>query len=333
MMKSDMLKIDAIAHITPPSFLAALQKISPEDCKRRILHTPPLFDLDARFRIMDEYGVMQVITLGPVITEIADPSKTVELARIANDGMAELVAKYPDRFVAAVASVPMNNPEAAMEELDRAIKVLKFRGVLINSNEYGKPLSDSMFMPLYEKMAKYRLPIFIHPQRGNNTPEYELPYAIPSIFGWPYETTLAMTHLVFSGVMEKYPDLKVITHHGGGLVPYYEQRIVQHYAKHDMVISGGNSFQNNIVEPPIEYYKKFYCDTAIHGNVPALMLAKSFFGADRVMFGADMPLGDRFFGFRSYLQTIKAINEMDITDEDRKKIFADNARKVYRLPI
>jgi uncharacterized protein len=331
-MKTDFLKVDAISHISPKGFFDALHKISPEDCERRILHTPPLFDLDARFRIMDKYQVMQVITLGPVITEVSNPVNALELSKIANDGMAELVAKYPDRFVAAVASIPMNNVEAALDELDRAIKVLKFKGVLINSNEYGKPLSSPEFMPLYEKMEKYNLPIFIHPQRGSPTPDYEHQFAIESIFGWPYETTLAMTHLVFGGVLEKYPNLKIITHHGGGLAPYYEQRIVQHYAKHQMVIKGGGFFQN-INQPPIEYYKKFYCDTAIHGNVPALMTAINFFGVEKVMFGADMPLGDRFFGFRSYLQTIKAIEKMEISDEAKQKIFADNARKVFQLAI
>jgi predicted TIM-barrel fold metal-dependent hydrolase len=331
-MKSNWLKIDAIAHVTPAKFLEALRKISPEDVERRILHTPPLYDLDARFRIMDKYQVMQVITLGPVISEIADPDKTVELSRLANDGMAELVLKYPDRFVAAIASVPMNNIDAALVEVDRAIKVLKFRGILINSNEYGKPLSSPDFIPIFDKMSKYNLPIFIHPQRGTNTPDYESPYAIPSIFGWPYETTLAMTHLIFGGVLEKYPNLKIITHHGGGMVPYYEQRIVQHYAKHEISIRS-SEFMQSLTQPPIDYYKKFYCDTAIHGNVPALMCAHNFFGADRVMFGADMPLGDRFFGFRSYLQTITAIEQMDISDEDRQKIFADNARKVFRLLI
>jgi predicted TIM-barrel fold metal-dependent hydrolase len=331
-MKSEFLKIDAISHISPRGFVDALNKISPDDCKRRILHTPPLFDLDARFRIMDKYQVMQVITLGPVITEVSNPENAAELSKIANDGMAELVLKYPDRFLAAVASLPMNNIKVAMDELDRAIRVLKFKGVLINSVEYGKPLSAPEFMPLWEKMAKYDLPVFIHPQRGSPTPDYEHQFAIESIFGWPYETTLAMTHLVFSGVMEKFPNLKIITHHGGGLVPYYEQRIVQHYAKHEAVIQGGG-FYKEIVQPPIEYYKKFYCDTAIHGNVPALMTARSFFGVDHVMFGADMPLGDRYCGFRSYLQTIKAIENMEISEEEKQKIFADNARKVFHLTI
>jgi uncharacterized protein len=331
-MKTDFLKVDAISHITPKGFYDALHKISPDDCARRILHTPPLFDLDARFRIMDKYNVMQVITLGPVITEVSSPANAIELSKIANDGMAELVHKYPDRFVAAVASLPMNNMEAAMAELERAIKTLKFKGVLINSNEYGKPLSAPEFMPLYEKMEKYNLPIFIHPQRGAPTPDFENQYAIPSVFGWPYETTVAMTHLVFSGVLERYPNLKIITHHGGGMVPYYEQRIVQHYAKHQVVISGGGFF-NHINHPPIDYYKKFYCDTAIHGNAPALMCARNFFGSDRVMFGADMPLGDRFFGFRSYLQTIKAIESLEISDAEKQKIFADNARQVFQLAI
>ena len=89
----------------------------------------------------------------------------------------------------------------------------------------------------------------------------------------------------------------------------------------------------DLTESPIDYFKKFYCDTAIHGNTPALMCAHNFFGPDHVMFGVDMPLGDRFFGFRSYLQSIQAIEAMDISDEDRKKIFADNARKLFRLSI
>ena len=331
MTKLYPLMIDAYAHITPKKFLEVLRQVSPEDCDRRIFHTPPLYDLDARFRIMDRYdGLVQVITLGPVITEIADPTKTVELAKYANDGLAELVLKYPDKFVAAIASIPTNDMESAMIELERAIKDLRFKGVLINSNEYGKPLSSPEFMPLYEKMSQYNLPIFIHPQRGNNTPDYEFKYNIPSIFGWPYETTLAMTHLIFGGILEKYPNLKFITHHGGGMVPYYEQRIIQHNAKHEMM--RGDYFRE-LTKTPIEYYKMFYADTAIHGNVPALMCAYSFFGADHIVFGADMPLGDRYFGYRSYRQTVNAIQKMDITEDERKKIFADNARKLLRLTI
>jgi aminocarboxymuconate-semialdehyde decarboxylase len=154
---------------------------------------------------------------------------------------------------------------------------------------------------------------------------------IASVFGWPYETTAAMTRLVFSGILEKYPGLKVVTHHCGGMVPYYEQRIVQHYGQRDR--TGSVPFIKELPKSPLEYYKLFYADTAIHGNTPALMLAYHFFGADHMVLGADMPLGDYYFGFRSYRQTINAIEAMDITEAEKKKIFTDNALHLLRLPV
>jgi uncharacterized protein len=331
MKKSNSLKIDAISHISPLNWMEALRKASPRNYQR-VTRTPPLFDLDARFKIMDEFeGLVQVLTLGPVIEEIPDPKLTVELARIANDGMAELVAKYPSRFVAALACLPMNDIDAALKEVDRAIKHLNFKGVLINSNEYGKPLSTAGFMPLYEKMSHYDLPIFIHPQRPTNVPDYESKYGISSIFGWPYDTSIAMTHVIFSGALEKYPTLKLITHHGGGMIPYFEQRIIQHTAKLELM--GRGDFLKELTKPPIEYYKMFYNDTAIHGNVPALMCAYNFCGADHILFGADMPLGDSYFGNRSYRQTINAIEQMEIPDRDKQKIFKENVRELMHLSI
>ena len=139
-----------------------------------------------------------------------------------------------------------------------------------------------------------------------------------------------MTHIVFGKILEKFPNLKFITHHGGGMIPYYEQRIIQHNAKHEIL---RGDYQQGLTKPTIEYYKMFYADTAIHGNVPALMCAYNFFGADHLVFGADMPLGDRFFGYRSYRQTVNALEEMDIPEADRKKIFSENARKILRLPM
>ena len=133
-----------------------------------------------------------------------------------------------------------------------------------------------------------------------------------------------MTRIIFSGILEKYPNLKIITHHCGGMVSFYAGRIYQHY---------GNHRNLNLTKPPLEYYKMFYADTAIHGNTPALMLAHDFWGPDKLVFGADMPLGDFFWGGRSYRVTIEAINAMGITDEDKKKIFFDNAVKLLRIPI
>ena len=332
------LIIDAYAHISPPKYTDRLKREYPGFYNAILGNSPPLFDMEERFRIMDMYpGIVQVLTVGPVppLEDFADPEKSADLARMANDEMAEMVLKYRDRFVAAIALLPMNNMDAALEETDRAIKDLGFRGIYVHSNINGKPLDSPEFLPLYEKMSRYNLPIYIHPWRGDNYAEYPTEerskYMIASIFGWPYETTAAMTRLIFGGVLENYPDLKVITHHCGGMVPYYEQRILQHYGQQDR--NGRAPYIKALSRSPIEYYKLFYNDTAIHGNTPALMLAYHFWGADHIVFGADMPLGDHYHGFRSYRQTINAIEAMDITEAEKKKIFVDNALRLLRLPV
>lgn len=335
------LKIDAFSHITPKKYLDALDKLSPRVAGQSIVPTrpvaPPLYDLEQRFRIMDKYdGLVQVLTLGnPAIEDIAGPKEAPDLAKLANDQMAELVTKYPDRFVAAIACLPMNNIDAALQEADRAIKDLKCRGVYVNSHVNGKPLDSPEFIPLYEKMSGYNLPIYIHPHRKTDVADYqtesESKYDTNSVFGWVYDTTVAMTRLIFSGILEKYPDLKILTHHCGAMVPYFEQRIIQHYSKYEMEY--GRDYMQGLRKAPIEYYKMFYTDTAIHGSPLSLMCAHGFYGADRILFAADMPLGDREFGNRSYRQTINAIEAMDISENEREAIFEDNARNLLRLPI
>ena len=331
------LKIDAYAHIVPPKYREALYKVAPEMHDRQVLPSPPLYDLDRRFRIMDKYEPLrQVLTLGRIPVEhVAGPAKAAELAERANDEMAELVNKYRDRFVAALATLAMNNMDAALKETDRAIKDLKFKGVYLHTPVDEKPLDAPEFLPLYEKMSQYDLPIVIHPMRRVDHPDYltekESKYNMFSLFGWPYDTTSAMARLVFSGIMEKYPNLKIVTHHLGGMVPFYAERIRQFTQMFSLnnEIGEGLWLKKEIVD----YFKMFYADTAIYGNPTALMCGHDFFGPDHILFGIDFPLGDIEHGDRNYRQTINAIEQMDITDEDRKKIYEDNARKLMRLPI
>ena len=331
------LVVDAYAHISPPNYTERLRK-DHSGFYNQILGTcPPLFDMEQRFRIMDLYpNVVQVLTVGPVpsLEDFADPKQSAELARMANDEMAELLEKHRQRFVAAIALLPMNNFDAALKETDRAIMDLGFKGVYVHSNINGKPLDDPEFFPLFEKMAQYNLPIYIHPWRSDEHAEYPSEdmskYMIASVFGWPYETTAAMSRIVFSGILEKFPNLKVVTHHCGGMVPYYAQRIVQHYGQAE---KRGALHIRKLSKTPLDYYKMFYADTAIHGNTPALMLACDFFGAERILFGADMPLGDHYFGVRSYRQTINAIKAMDIPEDQKQMILAGNASKLLRLSI
>ena len=167
------VKIDGYAHISPPKYTEAIRKEFPGFYDQILGHTPPLFDMDARFKVMDAFGqIAQVLTVGPVpqLEVFADPRRAAELARLANDEMAELVGTYPDRFVAAIALLQMNDIEAAMEEADRAINQLGFKGPYVHSNINGKPLDAPEFLPLFEMMATHDLPVYIHPWRGNDYP-------------------------------------------------------------------------------------------------------------------------------------------------------------------
>ncbi|MFC1942727.1 amidohydrolase family protein [Chloroflexota bacterium] len=332
------LKIDIFPHILPGKFKEAVEKVAPANYygKSALLGKPALWDLERRFRIMDKYpGLVQVLTMAiPPVEAIADPQKATDLAKLANDEMAELVLKYPDRFVAAVACLPMNNVDATLNEVDRVINDLKFRGVQVFSHINDKPLDSPEFLPLYEKMSQYNLPIWIHPRTGITHIDYlsegESKYLIWGMFGWPYETSAAMARLVFSGILEKYPNLKIIAHHAGAMIPFLDQRIIGLHDTDEMLRGGTKKV--GLSKAPIEYFKMFYTDTALYGSTPGLMCAKAFFGADHLLFGTDMPFdfqdGDRFTR-----QTINSIEQMEISDADKKKIFEDNARELLRLPI
>jgi len=333
-----MAKIDVFTHILPNKYKQALYKVAPSgmDILDNISSTPTVFDLDHRFRIMDKFdGLMQVLTVAsPSIDNIDDPQKSLDLAKLANDEMAELVLKYPDRFAAAVACLPMNNMDAALEEVDRAINDLKFRGVQIFTPINDKPLDSPEFMPLYEKMSQYNLPIWIHPRRLGDYPDYRTEnksmYGIYGIFGWPYETTVAMSRLVYSGILENYPELRIITHHCGGMVPYFEQRILNSHDLHEL--RQGAEHKQRFTKPLLDYFKMFYYDTALYGSTAGLMCAYAFCGTDHMLFGTDMP-HDNQLGDRCIRQTINAIEQMDISDVDKRKILEVNARELLRLSI
>lgn len=328
------LKIDAFTHILPRNYKDRLLSILPSDSYwHRIKDNPSLYDLEHRFKMMDRFeGLTQVLTLhSPPVETIVGPEKAVELAKLANDEMAELVQKYPERFVAAIACLPMNNTDAVLQEIDRAVSELKFRGVQIYSPTNDKPLDSMEFMPIYEKMSQYNLPIFLHPYRYQTTEDYktegESKYLIYHIFGWPYETSMAMARLVFSGILEKYPGLEIIAHHTGAMVPFFESRIVLEQYRKQM----HKATYAELTKPPIDYFRMFYVDTVIW-TPPALMCAYYFFGAGRLLFGTDMPM-DSQFGSSSIRRSINGIEQMDISEKEKQMIFEHNARILFRLSI
>jgi predicted TIM-barrel fold metal-dependent hydrolase len=326
--------IDVFCHIVPPKYKAVLDKTIGHVEMVDVL--PTMYDMEQRFRVMDKTeGLMQVLTVSlPPIETISDKKKAIALSRLANDEMAELVSKYPDRFAAAIASLPMNDMEAALREVDRAIKDLKFRGVQVFTPINDKPLDSQEFLPLYQKMAEYNLPIFIHPHRDADYADYRTEkgsrYSLNTLFGWIYETSTAMLRLTYSGVMEKFPGLKIITHHAGAMIPFLQQRVVDFADFGEMRLK--TNLKKNLRNPVIDYLKMFYVDTAIYGNTSGLMCSYALYGAEHMLFATDFPY-DTQFGLRHNRATIAAVRDMDITEVEKKMIFEGNARKLLRLPV
>ena len=339
MVSSRPVRIDVFCHFFPSRFLAERNRRAGSSFGTQYAKyfeaNPGLSDLAIRFRTLDQFpDVRQLLTIaGPNIESITAPPDTVELARMANDGLAELVAKYPDRFIGAAACLPMNDIDAALREADRAIQELHFQGVEVFTDICGKPLDRPEFFPLYEKMQEYDLPILLHPRRTNTTADYadeeKSRFLIYTNFGWPFETSKAMARIAFGGVFERFPRLKILTHHAGGMVPFFSKRVELSW-EFNQQLMGYQRDGQTLSKPPIEYYKQFYCDTAIQGNTAALMCALDFFGVDRMMFATDSPYDDEM-GVRVYRETIPAIEAMTISDDDKRKIFEGNARAFFKL--
>jgi predicted TIM-barrel fold metal-dependent hydrolase len=224
--------------------------------------------------------------------------------------------------------------------MTRAIEKLGARGIQIFTNVNGRPLDDPEFAPIFEKMHSYDLPIWMHPTRPASHADYPTEtsskFDIWWVFGWPYETSAAMARMVFSGFFDRWPNLKIITHHLGAMAPFLEARIrlgleqlgtreaaEPHYPKivADMKAKGRS---------PVDYFKMFYADTAINGWAPGIKLGTEFFGCDHVMFGTDCPF-DPEGGPLFIREIIKAIDSLQFSEEERDKLYHGNGERLLRL--
>lgn len=328
------MKIDITAHIVPPG----LRKLAESTAAGRLALfklpvLPVLGSLEARFKVLSGYpDVLQVLSM-PQSLEGAGSAKVVyDLARATNDGMAEIAAKYPDKFVGVTAAVPLTDIDLAMKETDRAIKELGCKGIMITALA-ERPLDRPEFMDLYEKMVKYDLPIWIHPMGYWDRPDYdgekESKYSMWGLWGWPYQTSLAMTRLVFSGVFDRFPSIKFITHHAGAMIPFNAFRIRNFY---DPAKARKEDYMSLLKKHPVDYFRMFYNDTANAGPTSGLMCAYDFFGADHLIFASDMPFGmPAGYGDTLYENTIKFVEEMAIPQKEKEAIFAGNAKKLLHL--
>ena len=335
------MKIDLFCHILPLPYFERMTAVSTRGAymQKRVRGIPAMVDLDERFRMMDLFeDYVQVLSLAaPPLEALAPPDQTPELAMIANDAMAETVARHPDRFPGFIASVPMNNPEATVREIDRAVGTLGASGIQIFTNVNGRPLDEADFTPIVQRMAEIGRPIWLHPTRtgafADYTTEEKSKFELWWTFGWPYETSVAMARLVFAGYFDRWPGLQIITHHMGGMIPYFAGRIGPGLDQlgvrtddEDLTI-----YLKRLKKRPYDYFKMFFADTALFGARHAMECGLQFFGIDRVVFASDFPF-DPEKGTFNIRETIKDINGLPISAAERQQIYEGNARKLLRLP-
>lgn len=300
-------------------------------------HESRFVDPKERLRVMDKYKIdLQVLTIAfqNAITTVQERDLS-RISKIANDSLAELVNSNPERL-AGIATV-LNPTGEGLDELDRAIKDLGMKGCLVFSNMRGRPLDAKEFFPFYERMAKYDLPVFIHPADWSYY-DWASEYRLDRIFGWPFDTSLAMGRLVFGGVMQRFPNLKVIAHHLGGMIPYFSGRIlefIQQAVSHPQW-AGESMFPDHVKasdskeNDPLKLFRSFYADTVIMGNTSAVKCAIDFFGIDKIVYATDYPFGaDR--GEENIRLNTSCVENLDVSEEDKSKIFEKNARRLLKL--
>ncbi len=335
-----MQHIDAFCHFFPQGIFRKLSETAggTKDIGKRIQGVQAIYDLDARFRIMDGFeNYSQVLSLGlPPIEAMVGPNKSPEFARVANNGLAELCAKYPDRFCGYVGGLPMNAPDAAAKEAERILAGGGANGLQLHANVDGLCLDEPRFLPIFETAAKAGKPILLHPARTASFPDFAAEqrsrYEIWTIFGWPYETSATMARLIFSGIMTRFPELKVLAHHLGAMIPFFDTRIETGWATLGSRTSDEDysGVLKRLGKPLLDCFKDFYGDTALCGGRAGLVCGLDFYGADHVLFASDAPFGPEA-GHAYIRDCIAAIHSLDEPAAVKAKICYGNAKTLFGL--
>lgn len=315
------LIIDAYTHFLPKMFAEELREYYPTDQLRELVVYDYFSDIENRLRVMDKFGIdKQVLTIARPSIWIDMPGDIVmKLTRAANDALSKLAHQFPDRFI-PVGVLPVPSEEF-LPEFDRCMEYLGMGGIEIYSNIGGKALDDPAFLPLFEKAYASRTPLWIHPQLSEASPP---DFGLDKIFGWLYETSLALSRLVFSGIMEEYPGLKIITHHMGAMIPHFSERIKGFYMARDMYPQAKFS---SLARDPLEYFKKFYGDTVLNGSEHAFECGYKFFGPEQIVFATDYPFGPGK-GETWVEGTLHQIQASDLPQEEKDQILGGNLERI-----
>jgi aminocarboxymuconate-semialdehyde decarboxylase len=326
-----MAVIDFHNHYYPPAYLDALRsgasvvQVTVDAEGNPWLHYPGDYniavrghrDIDYRESVLTEHAVAtQVLTLTTPGTHVESPAVAGRLASLVNDAFAEVVSEKPGRF-RALATLPLNDPEASVRELERACRQLGFAGAMLFSNVNGVALADPRFWPLYELANDLEAVLHIHPTSPVGV-EAMTEFWLMPLVGFLFDTTLAAAKLVFSGVPERFPRIRWVLSHLGGAIPYVAERL-------DRGFYAFPECRAHIGQPPSEYLKRFYYDT-VNFDERALALAIAFAGSDHLLAGSDYP-----HQIGSLTLMLESIAALDIPEQDKADILGDNAARLLRI--
>ena len=326
-----MAIIDFHNHYYPPAYVEALRAgpsayTVTEDAEGNpVLHSPGDYNIlvpghrriDVRKADLEKAGVdRHILSFTAPGTLIETPERSVALSRLVNDALAAVQREHGDQFP-ALATLPLNDPEASVDELDRAMTELGLKGATLFSNANGVALSDRRFWPLYEKADALRVVFFIHPTYPVGV-EAMLEYMLMPLVGFLADTTLAAASLVFSGVVERFPNIRWVLGHLGGAIPYLAERLDRGYEVYP-------KSREHISRPPSTFLKTFYYDT-VNFDVEALRLALAFAGPEHLVAGSDYP-----HQIGSMDKMLASLGQLDITEEQRAAISGGNAARLLGL--
>lgn len=323
--------VDFHNHFYPPEYLEALRREPTvvrvdEDAEGNPrLHYPGDYnvvvrghrDIAYRQQVLDEHGVAtQVLTFTTPGVQVEEAARAAAWARVVNDGLAVIVRERRPRF-AALATLPLNDPEASAAELERAVVDLGLPGAMIFSNVNGVGLDDARFLPIYERADALGAVLYIHPAHPVGV-EAMTDYWLMPLVGFPFDTTLAAAKIVLSGVAARFPRITWVLAHLGGAIPYLAERL-------DRGFHAFAECRAHIDRPPSEYLKRFYYDT-VNFDPDALALAVRFAGADHLVAGSDYP---HRIGSLSRMK--ESLAALDLAEDDRRAILSGNAARILRL--
>ena len=323
--------VDFHNHYYPPEYVEALRKstsvvkVTYDDEGNPCVHYPGDYnilvpghrDLDFREHVLEAHGVdTQVLSFTTPGVHVEPPAQAVRFARQINDAFAKATRKRHHRFT-ALATLPLNDPAASVVELERAMKDLGLPGAMVFSNVNHVALADKRFAPLWKKADDLGAVIYIHPTDPAGV-EAMLDYWLMPLVGFLMDTTLAASRLVFSGVVDRHPNVRWVLTHMGGAIPYLAERLDRGYRAFA-------DCRQHISKPPSEYLKHFYYDT-VNFNADAVEFAIKFAGVDHILAGSDYP-----HQIGSIPLMIETINRLFVDDETKRKIFGGNATALLGL--